>query len=139
MANRVLALDVGTKRIGIAVSDPLYMFARGLDTISRKPDDKSISIIKDICNQNNIIRIVVGLPFNMDGTEGSQVDDVKEFVSLLQKEIDLEFVYQDERLTSSVAEDILREQGIQPSKNKELVDKKAAEIILQDYMSSNKL
>ncbi|MEW5819562.1 MAG: Holliday junction resolvase RuvX [Cyanobacteriota bacterium] len=132
--NRLLALDIGTKRIGVAVSDPLRMFSTGLPTINRKPENKAIEIIKAVCDEYNVEKIIVGLPINMNGSSGQQVEDVKEFVILLESEISAEIIFQDERLTSILAKRILIEQNISPSKNKGLVDKKAAALILQQYL-----
>lgn len=133
---RYLALDVGTKRIGVAVSDPLNMFAIGVDTIRRKPDDESIKAITSLCQSYNIEKLVVGLPVNMDGTQGFQARDVSSYADKIKSQTDIEIIFQDERLTSHEAQNILLEQNISPSKNKELVDKKAAELILQEYLES---
>jgi len=135
--SRILALDIGTKRIGIAISDPLGMFSRGLPTITRKPEDKSIGQINSACAEYKVLKIIVGLPVNMNGTSGKQVDDVKEYVSKFTELIEAEIIYQDERLTSELAKEYLIEQNISPARNKELVDQKAAEIILQEYLDSN--
>ena len=134
--SRFLALDVGMKRIGIAISDPLNIFSSGLETIKRLPEDKACESIKQICSNYKVQKIIVGLPINMNGSLGSQVDDVKAFVELLKQNLDIEISFQDERLTSVLAKRILIEQKVSPSRNKGLVDKKAAELILQQYLDS---
>lgn len=134
MADRILALDVGIKRIGVAISDPLGMFSIGLDTIKRMPDEKSIENINNICKDYNVVKLIVGLPLNLKGESGHQVKDVESYIEKLKKLIKIDIEYQDERLTSVLAKRILLEQKISPSKNKQLIDKKAAELILQQYL-----
>lgn len=137
MVKRFLALDIGKKRIGIAVSDPFNNFSIGLDTINRNPEAKSITTISNLCKQYSIEKIIAGLPLRLSGEEGLQVSDVNEFVDILKGNIDVDIVFQDERLTSVLAQKILIEQKISPSKNKPLIDKKAAELILQQYLDLN--
>lgn len=134
--SRILALDVGKKRIGIAISDPLNMFSRGLPTIQRLPEDKAIEEIVNISHDNNVIKIIAGLPLNMNGTSGEQAEDVTEFMEKIKAKTDIEILFLDERLTSKLAKQILIAQNVSPSRNKGLVDKKAAEIILQNYLDS---
>ena len=122
------------KRIGIAVSDPLNMFSIGLDTINRLPEIKAIETIIKLCNSYNVEKLIVGLPYNMNGTTGEQANDVYKFVEALKEKTLLEIIFQDERLTSKLAHKILIEQNISPSRNKAIIDKKAAELILQQYM-----
>jgi putative Holliday junction resolvase len=138
MADRLLALDIGKKRIGVAVSDPLKMFAIGLDTISRYPENKSIENIVLLCQQYKVSKIIAGFPLNMKGQEGVQTEDVHEYIGLLQQSTEIVIELQDERLTSVLAQKILIEQKISPSRNKGLIDKKAAELILQQYMDTIK-
>lgn len=134
--SRILALDIGKKRIGIAISDPLNMFSRGLPTIARLPEKQAVEEIINTINQNNVIKIIAGLPLNMNGTSGEQAEDVEEFIKLLKEKTDKEIILQDERLTSKLAKQILITQNVSPSRNKGLIDKKAAEIILQNYLDS---
>lgn len=131
---RFLALDIGKKRIGIAVSDPFNNFSIGLNTISRNPLEKSISEIINLCQQYNVETIIAGLPLNLSGNKGIQVNDVNDFVDNIKKCSSIDIVFQDERLSSVMAQKILIEQNISPSKNKALIDKKAAELILQQYL-----
>lgn len=131
---RYLALDVGTKRIGIAISVPILMTARPLVTIQRKPEKKSIEEIKKICNEYNISIIIIGLPKNMNGTLGPQAQDVQSYASLIEENIPVKIEFEDERLSSFEAERILIEQNKKPSKNKHLIDMAAASIVLQQYL-----
>ena len=130
-----MGLDVGTKRIGIALSDFLLLTAQPFETISREPESSSLSKIKDICLQNSVNKIVVGLPKNMNGTIGTQAEDCMNFADMLKKLLpDIEFIFEDERLSSRQAEGILALQGKKYTKNKGLVDLKSACIILQQYL-----
>lgn len=129
---RVLALDVGDKRIGIAVSDPFFLFATGLKVIIRENDNKALEEIKEICQTYKIKKIVVGLPYNMDGTIGAQAKKTVKFTEKLEN--DFEIIYRDERLTSFEAEEMLKKENKKYTKNKGLVDIKAACIILQSYI-----
>lgn len=137
--NRLLALDVGMKRIGVAMSDPLGIFAVGHPTINRLPEPKAIDSIKKLCIDYAVSKIIVGFPVKMNGKSGAQVEDVENFVEKLKQEVDTEIVFQDERLSSVLAQKILIEQNISPSRNKGLIDQKAAELILQQYLDSKKL
>lgn len=135
---KVMGLDVGTKRIGIALSDFLMLTAQPCETISREPEDAAVEKIADICLQNNVNTIVVGLPKNMNGTIGNQAQDCENFANLLKiKMPDCKIVFEDERLTSRQAENILALQGKKYTKNKGLVDLKSACIILQQYLDRN--
>lgn len=129
---RVLALDVGDKRIGVAVSDPFFLFATGLKVIIRENDNKALEEIKEICQTYKIKKIVVGLPYNMDGTIGAQAKKTVKFTEKLEN--DFEIIYRDERLSSFEAEEMLKKENKKYTKNKGLVDIKAACIILQSYI-----
>ncbi|MGD9581000.1 MAG: Holliday junction resolvase RuvX [Vampirovibrionia bacterium] len=133
---RILSLDVGKRRIGIAISAPLNLFTKGLPTIRRSPESEAIKTIAKAIKEYDAGSIVVGLPLNMDGTTGEQAEDVKGFIERLTEQINIDIIFQDERLTSFSAEELLIEQGISPSKNKGLIDQKAAEIILEEYLNS---
>ena len=131
---RFLGLDVGTKRIGAAMSDPLAIIAQPLKVISRIPENKAIEEINKICNEYNVETIVAGLPKNMDGTLGFQAQDVINFVEKLTNKTGLNIEFEDERLTSKVAERVLIEQNKKPSKNRGLIDITSAILILQQYL-----
>ncbi|MBR5555396.1 Holliday junction resolvase RuvX [bacterium] len=129
---KVMALDVGTKRIGVALSDFLLMLANGHSCIQRQPEEKAIEEIIKIAKENRVEKIVVGVPYNMDGTQGSQAEDCKTFASKIQG---FEIIFEDERLTSDTAEENLRNKKIDFKKNKGLVDIESACIILEQYLS----
>ena len=130
--NKIMGLDVGKKRIGIALSDALGYTAQPCETILRQPEQAAVDKIKSICSENNVKTIVVGLPKNMNGTIGEQAEDCMQFAGLLK--LDFEIVFEDERLTSRQAENILALQGKKYTKDKGLVDLKSACIILQQYL-----
>lgn len=130
-----MGLDVGTKRIGIAMSDFLLLTAQPCETILREPETDSVKKIVELCKANSVKKIVIGLPKNMNGTIGSQAEDCITFSDMLKKELpELEFFFEDERLSSRQAENILALQGKKYTKNKGLVDLKSACIILQQYL-----
>lgn len=127
-----MALDIGTKRIGIALSDFLHILANGHSFIDRQPEADAIEKIKKIAQENRVQKIVVGVPLNMDGTQGSQADDCIDFSKKLEG---FEIIYEDERLTSEQAEENLRQKKIDFRKNKGLVDIESACIILEQYLA----
>ena len=130
--HKVMALDIGTKRIGIALSDYLLMLANGHSYISREPENKAIELVEKIAKENNVEEIVVGMPLNMDNTKGFQADNCIEF----SKKLDgFKIVYEDERLTSELAEENLKERKVNFRKDKGLVDVESARIILEQYLS----
>jgi len=129
---KVMALDIGTKRIGVALSDYLLMIANGHSCIQRTPEDKAILEIEKIAKENNVKKIVTGVPLNMDGTKGFQADDCIEFANKIKG---YEIIFEDERLTSDTAEENLRNKKIDFKKNKGLVDIESACIILEQYLS----
>ena len=128
---KVMALDVGTKRIGIALRDFLQVIATPHSTIPREPEDWAISEIKKIARDNKVEKIVVGLPKNMDDSIGFQGQDCIDFS---QKITGFDIIMEDERLTSEEAERRLRERKIDFRKNKGLVDMESACVILEQYL-----
>lgn len=132
---RFLGLDVGMKRIGVSVSDPLFITAQPVTTIKRQPEASAVAEIRTFCEKYSAKLIVVGLPKHMNGTIGEQAKDVMSFAEVLQSELGVDIVYEDERLSSKSAERYLIEQNKKPSRNKGLVDMASAVIILQQYLS----
>jgi putative Holliday junction resolvase len=129
---KVMALDIGTKRIGIALSDYLLMLSNPHSCIDRTPENKALEEISKIAKENNVKKIVVGIPINMDGTKGFQAENCEDFASKIK---DYEIIFEDERLTSDTAEENLRNRKIDFRKNKGLVDIESACIILEQYLS----
>ena len=128
---RVLGLDIGTKRIGVAISDPLFITAQPLKAVFRTSDSNAIKEINDIIKEYDIKTVVAGLPKNMDGTIGSQAQNCIDFMENFSS---INVIFEDERLTSRQAEFILKEQGKKYTKQKQLVDIESACLILQQYM-----
>ena len=129
--NKIMALDVGTKRIGVALSDYLQIIATPCVCIAREPEQKAIEEITKIAKDNRVEKIVVGVPVNMDGSLGYQAQNCIDFS---QKIIGFDIILEDERLTSEEAEERLRERKIDFRKNKGLVDIESACIILEQYL-----
>lgn len=133
--NKLMALDIGTKRIGIALSDYLQVLSVGHSYIPRMPEDKALEQIYRIAKENNVKKIIVGLPLNMNGSKGAQADDCAGFASKIQG---YEVLFEDERLTSFTAEENLRLRRVNIKKDKGLVDIESACIILEQYLLRKK-
>ncbi|MBC7343481.1 MAG: Holliday junction resolvase RuvX [Clostridia bacterium] len=134
-AKRILALDVGAKVIGVAVSDPLMCTAQGIGSIRRGPSTAhDIDKIITLARQYEIGEVVVGLPLNMNGTLGPQGQRVKAFGRQLEEKLGIAVHYWDERLTTVAATRTLLEGDVSRQKRKKLVDRLAATYILQSYL-----
>ena len=134
---RVMALDVGDKTIGIAISDALLMTAQPRPTLRRKSVKSDIEVLVRIATENEVHEIVVGQPLHMDGKPSTQSAKVERFAEELRKVVDVPIVFWDERLTSFEAEQHLEEMGLNWRRRREHVDKIAAMIILQNYLDSH--
>ncbi len=132
---RILALDVGTKNVGIAISDPLGFTAQALPTIRRKDNlAGEIETIVSLVRKNNVDTIVVGYPKNMNGTEGPSCVMAKEYAAAISEVIEVKIVFWDERLTSKMAESAMLMGDVSRSKRRQKVDSLAAILILQNYL-----
>lgn len=131
---RILGLDVGDKTIGVALSDPMLIAAQPYETIKRSKAKFDLNRIEEIVNENDISLIVVGLPKNMNNTMGPQSMKVISFVDLIKKRIDIDIVYQDERLTTVQSESVLIDMNVRRENRKSHIDKIAASFILQTYL-----
>ena len=131
---RIMALDVGTKRIGVALSDPLKITAQGLQTFHRTSLEEDIKGLWALIDEHEVSELVVGLPKNMDGSEGFKVEEIKAFIADLTKDRAITTHWVDERLTTVSAERVLLEADVSRSKRKQVIDKMAAVIILQSYL-----
>lgn len=130
--DKLMALDIGTKRIGVALSDYLHITCSGHSCIQRTKDETAVDEIKKIAENNNVKTIVVGIPVNMDGTMGFQAENCLNFAKHFENEYKI--IFEDERLTSETAEENLKKRKIDFRKNKGLVDIESACIILEQYM-----
>ena len=134
---RILGLDFGSRTVGVAVSDGLLLTAQGVETIERKDENKlrkTCARIEELVKEYEVSTIVLGLPKNMNNTEGERVEKTKEFGDMLERRTGLPVVYWDERLTSVAAEQILMESGVRRENRKAVIDKVAAGLILQGYL-----
>ncbi len=135
---KIIGLDIGTKRIGIATSDPLGILATAYEVYNRRNmylDTRYMATLKDKLDADTF---VLGLPLKLDGSAGQSVDMVKEFASELEKVTDAKIVFQDERLSTVSAERILLEANVRREKRKNVIDQIAATIILQNYLDKMK-
>jgi len=135
---RSLGLDIGDKRIGVALSDLEGILASPFTVIDRKDESRDIEAIIGIINQQQVWRVIVGLPRSLDGSLGRQAEKVKEFTQKLGEQTQVPLEYRDERLTTVLAERLM--QATKTKKNKEKVrhDAQAAAIILQDYLDEGR-
>jgi len=135
-----IALDVGDKTIGVAVSDDLLLTAQGITTIQRVGIRKDAGIVIDFINEYDCDTVVVGLPKRLDGTDSPQTEKVYEFKAMLENKLKssgmghIDIVYQDERLTTVMAEKVLIKANVSRKKRKQVIDKQAAILILQGYL-----
>jgi putative holliday junction resolvase len=134
---RILGIDYGDARIGIAVSDPLCIIANGLETIKWKGDiPGAVGLVMKYIKQYDTNKAVVGFPRNMNGTIGPRGEKTQEFIDALKRKSGIEIVKWDERLTSKAADRVMHEMGIKTSKKKASIDRIAAVIILQGFLDS---
>jgi putative Holliday junction resolvase len=133
---RVMALDVGDRNIGVAISDETGLVARGIGVIKRKSIEKDLQDIKNFIKENHVEKIVIGLPKNMNGTVGFQGSKVLNLVEKLKEVTSLPVITWDERLTTVMAERVLIQADMSRKKRKSIIDKMAAAIILQNYLDS---
>ena len=134
--NRIIGIDYGERRIGLAISDLLQIIATPLKVIDRKKTSNFIPEIQDIVKEKKIATVVVGLPLTMKGTFSIQTEATVEFIEKLKKLLEVPVYTIDERMTSKEAEKILIQKGIKTGHNKSAVDQTSAIIILQEYLDS---
>jgi putative Holliday junction resolvase len=135
---RILALDHGTKRIGVAISDETKTIAQPLEYILAEPFADFLTRLKQLLVEKEVDLVLIGLPRNMDGTYGPAAQKVQAFVAVLRGAITIPVKMWDERLTSSQANRILIQGGVRRDKRKEKVDKMAAAILLQSYLDGGR-
>ncbi len=133
---RFLAIDHGSKRIGLALSDELKMIAQPLEFIPAEPFDQFLDRLKTILREKEVERIIVGMPRNMNGSYGPATEKVREFVIVLKEAVKIPIATWDERLTSAQANRVLISADVRRAKRKEKVNQMAAAILLQSYLDS---
>ena len=137
---RIMGLDFGSKTVGVAISDSLLITAQGVEIIRRKEENKlrrTLARIEELIVENDVEKIVLGLPINMNGTEGARVELTMEFKDKLGRRTGLPVIMWDERLTTVAADEIMMEAGIRRENRKDYVDMIAATLILQSYLDNS--
>jgi putative holliday junction resolvase len=136
MASRILALDHGTKRIGVALSDELRWTAQPLETYERRTLERDIAHIQDLVRAHDVGQVLLGLPLRLSGEEGPAVQAVRQFVERLEASLPVPVITWDERLTTKAAEELLIAADMSRKKRKGVVDRVAAAILLQSYLEA---
>ena len=131
---RIMALDVGSRTIGIACSDALLMTAQGIETIRRTSLENDFNRLRELISEYEVHELVVGMPKNMNGTKGDRAEKTEEFVEKMKAVIDLPVTFWDERLSTVMAERQLIGADVSRKKRKGVIDKMAAVVILQGYL-----
>ncbi|MCF2146109.1 Holliday junction resolvase RuvX [Desmonostoc muscorum LEGE 12446] len=134
-----LGLDLGSKRIGVAGCDGTGLIATGITTIERTSFEQDVQQIRQIINERRVQILIMGLPYSMDGSLGFQARQVQKFAKRLAKTLNLPVEYVDERLTSFQAEQLLIAENRSPSRHKALIDRKAASLILQQWLDTRRI
>lgn len=135
---KIMGIDYGDSRVGIALSDVLGISAHGFKTLPNKVYPKLLEAVRDIISDNDVTKIVIGLPKNMNGTLGPRAEITQEFAEDIRKLVnDIEIVFQDERLTTVEATGFLNATNTRGKSRKNIIDTVSAEIILQSYLDSN--
>ena len=136
---RIMGLDFGSKTVGVAVSDPLYITAQGVEIIRREQENKlrkTLARIEELVKEFEVEEIVLGLPKNMNNSIGERAEKTLEFKAMLERRIGLNVVMWDERLTTVAADKTMMEAGVRRENRKKYVDQIAATFILQGYLDS---
>ncbi len=134
MKDKILAIDVGQKRIGVAISDALGMLAHPYKTIRWRTVKALIYELKEIIEQEKIVSIIVGMPYTLKGGHSKKTEEVHVIAEALKDALPVPVLVQDERLTTKMAEDALRSVGKKPSRERQQIDQIAAVYILQSYL-----
>lgn len=131
---RVMGLDVGGARVGVAISDPSLRLATPVETVAARPESVCMARIATLCAEYGVDRIVVGIPLELSGREGHAVRRTRRFVDALMRAVTAQIVEHDERLTSAQAERVLIEGGMRRADRKDVIDQAAAVLILQSWL-----
>jgi len=137
--NRLLGIDFGTRRIGLALSDPTGTLASPLPFLENTGIPEVVSKLKELVQSHGVETVVVGLPRNMDGTYGPSADKVREFISQIRPQLPAKIVTQDERLTTAQASRDLSQIGLSQRELRKKVDSSSASLILQQFLDRNHL
>jgi putative Holliday junction resolvase len=134
LQSRILALDLGKRRIGLAVSDLLGLTAQGLTTLERRNRQSDLAELKRLVKEYDVGMILVGQPLHMDGRAGTQAENAQDFAAGLHRHLGLPVEMWDERLTTAEAQRVLKMSGVSLNKRRQAVDQMAAVILLQSYL-----
>lgn len=135
---KIMSIDYGDVRTGIAISDIRGILASPLCVIKESYQPKLVDKINELINENKIEKIVIGLPRNMDGSYGYRCDDCKSLGQAISEKINIDIEFEDERLTTVMAHNILSENNVRGAKRKQTVDAVSAVMILQSYLDKNR-
>lgn len=136
MMGRILGIDYGTKRVGVAISDPMGMLATPLSVETVQTVEEAIKVVCRIAKERGVVKIVVGIPINMNGSSGPMALEAGKFVELLRNASGLPVDITDERLSTSLVERMLVDADVSRGRRKEVRDKLAAQVILQGYLDT---
>ncbi|MBI2816301.1 MAG: Holliday junction resolvase RuvX [Acidobacteria bacterium] len=134
--SRVMALDWGDKRVGVAISDPLGLTAQGLTTMERRNRKQDLSFLRSLVRKHNVSLILLGYPLNMSGTVGERAQRIRELANELKGALRVEVRLCDERLTTVEAHRVLQDAGIKAARRRESVDRVAAALLLQEFLDA---
>jgi len=137
MLYRILAIDYGEKRIGLALSDPMRMFAKPYETIANLSLEHIFTELDKVIKAQNVGTIIIGIPWSLEGTETDKTTETLEFIAKLQAQFDLPIIGWDERFSTSDANELLKEMGYNWKKARKVIDAMAACVILKRYLESN--
>lgn len=138
---RLMGLDFGSKTVGVAVSDELKMTATGVEIVRRESPNKlmrTLARIGELLKEYDVNTVILGYPVMLDGSEGERVEKTKEFAQMLERRTGVQIIFQDERLTTVEAYEIMDQMGIKKDDRYKYVDMLAAKFILEDYLNSRK-
>jgi putative Holliday junction resolvase len=138
MNHRILALDIGEKRIGVAMSDALGIIAQPVKTLIFKGIEQLTSELIQMINEHNIKELIIGMPYNMKGQSSKKTEEIRKIKNSLESKLNIPIIEIDERLTTKIAERTLYDLGKKPSKNRDKIDQIAAMYILQSYLDKKK-
>lgn len=135
---RIMALDLGEKNIGVAVSDPTGLIARGVEVIRRTTREKDLARLKELVEELEVGQVIVGLPLNMNGSEGPEAEKARESGREIAGFLQVPLLFWDERLTTLLAEKVLLQADLSRARRKKVIDKMAAVFILQNFLDKEK-
>lgn len=133
---KILGIDYGSRRIGLAISDELGITARPLSVIARKNIERDLDVLESVIRENAVEQIVIGLPLRLDGTKGIQCEKVERFAEQLKSRIAIPLIFRDEALSTWEADELMISAGMKSRKRKKIVDKVAAAVILQGHLDA---